>query len=164
MKILISGLLLLFFVQINVAEAQLFKLYSVLASKFQEDSLQNKLQNNANGNNIPILVSDNTFLKLFNLKDTIINGFELSYFTSKEEIIEYYKLKANKDRYIFVRLSLFYINGDIIQVTFNYGNFTCDKRFFKKSTPLVIISNGYSLIEFKYQIQSSSITWETVSW
>ncbi|KAF5033018.1 hypothetical protein DSECCO2_611100 [anaerobic digester metagenome] len=158
------SLLLLFFVQINVAEAQLFTLDSVLVSLFKQDSLQNTLQKNANGKTIPILVSDNTFLKLFNLKDTIIDEFELFYFTSKEKIIEHYKLKANNDTYLYVHLSMFNVDRETVQIKFYYGIFVCDKRFFKKSKPIVFETNGYSLIEFKYLIQNSSITLKTIAW
>lgn len=163
-KCFLWSLLLLFFVQINETEAQLFKLDSVLISVFKHDSLQNTLRKNANGNSIPILVTDNTFLKLFNLNDTIIDNFDLQYFTSKQEIIEHYKLKTNNDTYLYVHLSLFNVDRETVQIKFYYGIFVCDKSFFKKSKPIIFTTNGYSLIEFKYQIQSSSITWETIAW
>lgn len=81
---------------------------------------------------------------IFNLKDTVICGLKISFFSSKELLILDYDLKRDKDIKIF--LGSFSVNsrvGNLVNFYFSTANVKCDKFFFKRDLPLLFRSNGF---------------------
>ena len=154
--------LLLFTLLLNCkVNAQIFRLDSVIVSKLQKDSIATFLQRNSNGINLPIFVEDKSFMDLFNLTDTLINGVHLNFVNSKKDIIDRYFLKKDNREFLYANISLHLVTKTNIIVRFNYITFKCDKWFFK-NLPLILKSNGFTQIE--YNILTKEIIVKEVSW
>lgn len=140
----------------NDLKAQIFKLDSVIIEKVRHDSLGFNLPKNTNSNRLPILVDDKTFIMLFGLKDTIIDGIHMNYFTSHEDIIKKYGLKRDKSNYIYLLIFLYNVTDKVIQIGYIVNDFSCDKHFFNKKHHKSIARNGIEV--FEYNMIDKSIT------
>ena len=130
----------------SVSTAQIFKLDSIIYEQFHKDKLPEILKKNNNKNRLPVLVNRD-LITLFNLKDTIIDGLQINYFTTRQEMAKKYSLKKDKKVFECVLINLVDVSANKIKVRMAYGFFKCEKYLFRDGE-FLIINNGLFNIEY----------------
>ena len=137
-----GGLLLILVICCCVqTHAQLFKLDSVLISRYEGTSALDALLNGDNKGRLPVF-TDKTFMKFFKLQDTVLSKIQLNYFLSKDEMIQAYSLKKDDKQITCVRFKILDITESEIRIKVEFGSFKCDKWLLKKKAKLLIVKGG----------------------
>jgi hypothetical protein len=128
------------------AKAQLFRLDSLLYQKFNADSLSKYIIKNENAKGrLPIFASQD-MVTLFHLRDTLIDGMHINYFTSATDMVKKYGLR--KTGTSMDKISLKFVKSGLgkVSIDMTYSYFKCDEYMIKGKI-LGEINDVY-LIEF----------------
>ena len=130
-------------------KAQLFNLDSTIMEQFKRSKLPEQEKKNDNQSRFPVLVS-NDVIQLFHLKDTILEGLQINYFTSRFEMAKKYNLKSNNKTLDCASIFIVSSEKSKVKIQMNYGYLKCNKWLFKVGS-FMITNNGIFIIECSFK-------------